>query len=177
MKFGTLEFVNVVNSSILVASSTKTMIERLDSSEVYGSAIDAGLSDTAAFCEQYQIGMEQGANCVIVEAKRAERVWHVACVVLGTDKVDVNGAVRKYLGAKKASFAAMDIATSLTVMEYGGITPVGLPADWPILIDSAVAAADWLIIGSGVRSSKLLVPGQFLGTLPNATTIDITKIV
>lgn len=175
MKFGTLTFIKAVDAHELVAPVTAAMLQQIDSSDVYVSKIDAALSDTAAFCEHYQIGMEQGANCVVIEAKRADKVWYAACLVLGTDRIDVNGAVRKMLGAKKVSFAPMDVATRLTTMEYGGITPLGLPADWPILIDTAVAAADKLIIGSGVRASKLVVSGRLLTTLPNVTVMNLAR--
>ncbi len=90
-------------------------------------------------------------------------------------KIDINGAVRRYLGAKKVSFAPMDMATRLTAMEYGGITPIGLPADWPILVDSAVVKADKLIIGSGLRDSKLLISGRLLTRLPKVTVMDLIK--
>jgi prolyl-tRNA editing enzyme YbaK/EbsC (Cys-tRNA(Pro) deacylase) len=57
-------------------------------------------------------------------------------------------------------------------MAYGGITPFGLPAGWPLLIDSVVAAAAELIVGSGVRHSKLLAPGDVLAKLPGAEVIE-----
>jgi prolyl-tRNA editing enzyme YbaK/EbsC (Cys-tRNA(Pro) deacylase) len=60
-------------------------------------------------------------------------------------------------------------------MEYGGINPIGLPPPWPILIDDAVARQPQLIIGSGLRRSKLLVSGAFLAELPNATVLTIAK--
>ena len=66
------------------------------------------LADTAAFCEHYDIGLGVSANCVIVEAKRADRVWYAACMVLATTRADVNGVVRKHLDARKISFASMD---------------------------------------------------------------------
>ena len=44
--------------------------------------------------------------------------------------------VRKHLGVRKISFAPMDDAVALTGMEYGGITPIGLPAGWPVLVDA-----------------------------------------
>ena len=70
-----------------------------------GQRINPGLADTAAFCEHYDIGLDVSANCVVVEARRAERVWYAACVVLATTRADVNGIVRKHLGARKISFA------------------------------------------------------------------------
>jgi len=60
-------------------------------------------------------------------------------------------------------------------MEYGGITPVGLPADWPILIDENVVEQERVIVGSGVRGSKLLVDTAVLASLPNAEVLAITK--
>ncbi|MFC4909913.1 YbaK/EbsC family protein [Actinomadura gamaensis] len=137
--------------------------------------IDPELADTAAFCERYGVPLEISANCVVVAAKRGGEVSYAACMVLATDRADVNGVVRKHLGARKASFAPMAEATSLTGMEYGGITPVGLPADWPILVDAAVAEAAEVVIGGGVRGSKLLVPGKSLAALPGAEVIPLAQ--
>ena len=57
-------------------------------------------------------------------------------------------------------------------MEYGGITPVGLPVAWRVLVDARVLDIEVAIIGSGVRRSKLLVPGPLLADLPGAQVID-----
>ncbi|MGZ6780930.1 MAG: YbaK/EbsC family protein, partial [Mycobacterium sp.] len=137
--------------------------------------IDPDLADTAAFCAHYDIGLDVSANCVVVEAKRADRVWHAACMVLATTRADVNGIVRKHVDARKISFAAMDTAVSLTGMEYGGITPVGLPDDWPVLVDQQVADQRRVIIGSGIRGSKLLVTSDVLAALPAAEVLSITR--
>lgn len=134
--------------------------------------IDPELADTAAFCERYRVALAESANCVVVEGRRAGESSFAACVVLATTRADVNGVVRRQLGARKASFAAMDDAVAATGMEYGGITPIGLPAGWPVLIDPAVGAAGPVVIGSGVRRSKLVVPGAVLATLPGALVID-----
>lgn len=97
----------------------------------------------------------------------------VACVVLATTRADVNGVVRRLLDARKASFASMDDAVAQTGMEYGGITPLGLPSDWPILVDAAVAAiATDVVVGSGVRRSKIVLPGAALADVPGAQVID-----
>jgi prolyl-tRNA editing enzyme YbaK/EbsC (Cys-tRNA(Pro) deacylase) len=135
--------------------------------------IDPELADTAAFCERYEIPLEMSANCVIVAAKRGGEVRHAACLVLATARVDVNGIVRRHLDARKTSFAAMDQATSLTGMEYGGITPLGLPKEWPVLVDVAVAAEGYVVVGSGLRRSKLLLPGRILAGLPGAEVIAL----
>ena len=175
MQFGKLEFGPADEAAHLLAPATAAALAGAGTSEVLVAAIDPELADTQAFCDHYEIAVEAGANCVIVEAKRGERTWYAACLVLGSDKVDVNGVVRKHLGAKKASFAAMETATALTGMEYGGINPIGIPADWPVLVDEAVAAGDRLVIGSGIRGSKLLVTGAFLAALPNAEVLPIAR--
>jgi prolyl-tRNA editing enzyme YbaK/EbsC (Cys-tRNA(Pro) deacylase) len=57
-------------------------------------------------------------------------------------------------------------------MEYGGITPIGLPEDWPVLIDAAVVDLPYAVVGSGLRKSKLLVPGKVLASWPAAEVVD-----
>jgi prolyl-tRNA editing enzyme YbaK/EbsC (Cys-tRNA(Pro) deacylase) len=140
---------------------------------VLAAAIDPGLADTAAFCAAYGVDLDISANCVVLAAKRSGGVTQLAaCMVLATTRADVNGLARRTLEARKASFAPMDAAVAETGMEYGGITPLGLPAGWPVLVDAAVAAHDRVVIGSGVRHSKLLVPGALLAALPGAAVLD-----
>ena len=62
-------------------------------------------------------------------------------------------------------------AVELTGMEYGGITPVGLPPDWPIFVAGQVAAAGPVVIGSGLRRSKLRLDGALLADLPDAQVV------
>lgn len=134
--------------------------------------IDPEVADTARFCERYGVTAEESANCVVVAARRGNETRLAACVVLASTRADVNGLVRRQLDARKASFASMDVAVAETGMEYGGITPVGLPASWPLLVDAAVVAAPRVIIGSGLRGSKLWLPGAALGQLPHARVLD-----
>jgi prolyl-tRNA editing enzyme YbaK/EbsC (Cys-tRNA(Pro) deacylase) len=109
---------------------------------------------------------------VVVAARRAGQTALAACVVLATTRADVNGLVRRHLGARKASFAPQDVAVAESGMEFGGITPVGLPADWPVLVDPEVEAADFVVIGSGTRGGKLAVAGSLLAALPAAEVLD-----
>jgi len=141
----------------------------------YAVAIDPGLADTAAFCAEYDVPMAASANCVIVHGKRAGESTYAAVMVLATHRADVNGVIRKHLGVRKISFAAQDDAVESTGMEYGGITPIGLPAAWPILVDQAVADAGLVVIGSGIRASKLLLDGAELAKLPNATVLELAS--
>lgn len=135
--------------------------------------IDPELADTAAFCEAYDSPPSHSANCVVVAGKRAGEVRYAAVLVLATDRADINGVVRRHLDVRKISFAPMEQAVELTGMEYGGITPVGLPEDWPVLVDERVLAAGDVVIGSGVRASKLLVAAADLAALPGAVVLDL----
>ncbi|WP_019815054.1 YbaK/EbsC family protein [Saccharomonospora saliphila] len=134
--------------------------------------IDPDLADTADFCATYGSPLSASANCVVVAGKRAGQTRYAAALVLATTRADVNTVIRRRLDVRKASFAPMDEAVELTGMAYGGITPVGLPPEWPVLLDTAVAEAPELVIGSGVRGSKLLVTGGFLASLPGAEVVE-----
>ena len=139
--------------------------------DVQVTEIDPGLADTAAFCEHYRVAPAESANCVVVVARRGGQTRYAACMVAATTRADVNGLVRRHLDARKASFAPVADATAATGMEYGGITPVGLPPDWPVLVDEAVAKTPAVIVGSGIRGSKLRLPGRLLAALPSAQVL------
>lgn len=141
-------------------------------SQVMVSEIDPELADTAAFCSRYGVALAESANCVVLSGRRAGVTTLAACVVLATTRADVNGLARRRLDVRKISFASMDVAVSASGMEYGGITPLGLPADWPILVDRAVADAGPVVVGSGVRRSKIIVPGELLAGVPGAQVLD-----
>jgi len=143
--------------------------------ECFVAPIDPALADTAAFCAAYAVLLDVSANCVVVVGRRGEDTTMAACLVLATDRADVNKTVRKHLNVRKISFASMDDAVSRSGMEYGGITPIGLPAGWPILIDTTVAATEWLVIGSGIRGSKIAIAGAALAALPNVTTLALAQ--
>ncbi|GAB2850729.1 YbaK/EbsC family protein [Streptomyces deserti] len=134
---------------------------------------DPQWADTAVFVQHYGRDLlEKSANCVVVAGKRGGEATLAACVVLSTTRVDVNGVVRRQLGARKASFAPMDTATGETGMEYGGITPIGLPEGWPVLVDAAVVDLPYVLVGSGRRRGKLLVPGKAFAELPGAVVLE-----
>ncbi|MFI9548164.1 YbaK/EbsC family protein [Streptomyces sp. NPDC052016] len=134
---------------------------------------DPQWADTAVFVEHYgQELLEQSANCVVVAGRRGGETTLAACVVPSPTRVDVNGVVRRQLGVRKASFAPMDTAVGETGMEYGGITPVGLPDAWPVLVDSAVVDLPYVLVGSGRRRGKLLVPGKAFAELPGAVVLE-----
>ncbi|MFC7494303.1 MULTISPECIES: YbaK/EbsC family protein [unclassified Nocardioides] len=134
--------------------------------------IDPEVADTAAMAAAYDIGMDTGANCVVVGGARAGDERIAACLVRADTRADVNSRVRKELDVRKASFLPMDRAVEETAMEYGGITPVGLPDGWRLLVDARVVEMEVAVIGSGVRRSKLLLPGALVADLPGAEVIE-----
>jgi prolyl-tRNA editing enzyme YbaK/EbsC (Cys-tRNA(Pro) deacylase) len=132
---------------------------------------DPALADTAAFCEAYGYSPDDSANTIIVVGK-GETPRPVACVVLASTRLDVNGVVRRRLEVRKASFASADETMQLTGMEIGGVTAFALPAGLPLWIDAAVMARERIILGGGSRSIKVLTPPSTLTMLDNATVID-----
>ena len=170
---GTLTWMPAADRPDLMATPVSAAVGGLEADRLYVAEIDGSLADTAAFCQAYAVGLDQSANCVVVAGRRGETVTTAACLVLATDRADVNKTVRKHLDVRKISFAPMEDAVAQTGMEYGGITPVGLPADWPILVDTAVTRQPWLVIGSGLRRSKIAVSGEALAQLPGVTVLDL----
>ena len=174
-QIGSLVFAPVLEHLELLAEPVQRAVWDFSngiSASIGISEIDPEVSDTASFCEKYDIGLEVAANCVIVEGKRGEERKYAACIILATSRADVNGIVRKELDARKVSFAQKEEAVSRSNMEFGAITPIGLPSDWPIFVDSDVANSAYVIIGSGIRKSKLAIPGKLLGVLPNVKVIE-----
>lgn len=134
--------------------------------------IDPEYADTAAMSEKYDVPMADGANCVVVMGRREGQERLAACVVRADTRADVNNLVKRILDVRKASFLSMDRAVEQSGMEYGGITPVGLPEAWRVLVDDACLDIPAAVIGSGVRRSKLLVPGPLLAELPRAEVLS-----
>ena len=134
--------------------------------------IDPDLADTAACAEAYDLPLDSGANCVVISGRRAGEERVAACLVRADTRADVNGLVKRTLDVRKCSFHPLERAVEETGMEYGGITPLGLPASWRLLVDAAVPSIEVAVVGYGVRRSKLLVPGYLLGVLPGAEVVE-----
>jgi len=126
---------------------------------------DPELADTAAFCAAYGVPLERSANTIVVASRRPEG-HHVACVLLATTRLDVNGLIRRRMEVKKASFARAEETAALTGMMIGGVTPFALPEKLAVWVDSAVMALDWVILGAGSRSAKVRVDPSVLLLLP-----------
>lgn len=169
---GTLTWVPLSQHLELVAAPVAAAAALVPSALV--AQIDADLADTTQYCAAYDVDPAHCANCVVVAGRRASTTY-AAVLVLATDRADVNKVVRKELDVRRISFADQGVAEELTDMRQGGITPVGLPADWVLLIDEAVAGAGRVVIGGGVRGSKLLVEAADLVALPNVRVLALAQ--
>ena len=170
---GELDTVPALDRPDLLAPAVAAALAGLDglAGQVSVAEIDPDLADTAAFCERYGVAPEESANCVVIAGRRGGETSYAACMVAATTRADVNGLVRRHMGVRKASFGPVDEVTALTGMEYGGITPIGLPGQWPVLVDADVAKLAVAVIGSGIRGSKLWLPGRLLAELPGAEVL------
>jgi len=171
-RIGSLESLPALSHPELLAPPVqKALTEWAGASEVAVVEIDPAYADTAAMSERYDVPMAVGANCVVVTGKREGEERMAACVVRADTRADVNNLVKRTLDVRKASFLPMDRAVAESGMEFGGITPIGLPAGWRIFVDEACLDVPAAVIGSGVRRSKLLVPGRLLGEIPGADVL------
>lgn len=137
------------------------------------AVIDPHLADTVAFCAAHDVDPSAGANCVVVEGRRGEVATTAAVLVLASDRADINGVVRRHLGARKISFADQETTERESAMVRGGITPIGLPPQWRLLIDERVLARGRVLVGGGVRGAKIIVEAAELAAQPGAESIDL----
>ena len=169
LRLGTLATEPVLDHLDLVAPPVADALRDWPaSSEVGVVEIDPALADTAALCEAAGLPLEASANCVLVGGRRGGEERVAACMVPADRRVDVNHGVKRLLDVRKASFLPMDRAVEGSGMEHGGITPIGLPPSWRLLVHPSLLDVPVVVIGSGVRRSKLLLPGRLLGELPGA---------
>jgi prolyl-tRNA editing enzyme YbaK/EbsC (Cys-tRNA(Pro) deacylase) len=141
--------------------------------QVAVAEIDPAHADTATLTSLHDLPLDASANCVLVAGRRGDAERIAACVVPASTFADVNTRVRKLLDARKASFMPMDRATAESGQEYGGIGPLGLPEGWRVFVDSRFADDGALaLMGSGVRHSKLLMPGPLLCAMPGAEVVE-----
>jgi prolyl-tRNA editing enzyme YbaK/EbsC (Cys-tRNA(Pro) deacylase) len=164
----------------LLAPPVLTALEGMPSdltARLQVAEIDPDHADTAVLVEQTGLAMEDMANCIVISGARAGEERVCAALVLGHTRADVNKTIRKLLDVRKCSFMAMDEAVERTGMEYGGITPLGLPDSWPVLVDDRVAQREWIVIGSGLRRSKIRLPGSVATQLPGARVVENLALV
>jgi prolyl-tRNA editing enzyme YbaK/EbsC (Cys-tRNA(Pro) deacylase) len=162
-----LTWVPAADRPDLLAEPVRRSLHSMPDPELLEVAeIDPAVADTQALVDSSDVLLEDCANCIVVAGRRGQEERVAAVLVLATTRADVNTTVRKALDARRASFMTMDRAVEETGMEYGGITPVGLPEGWPVLVDQQVLDRACVVIGSGVRRSKLRLPGAAVRDLP-----------
>lgn len=167
-----LRYVPVLDHLDLVADPVAAALRLWPhAGDVLVAEIDPELADTAAMTEAYGLDLTDSANCVVVSGKRAGEERIAACLVRADTRADVNSLVKRTLDVRKASFHPMERAVEETGMEHGGITPLGLPDGWRLLVDERVTGIERAIVGSGVRRSKLFLPGRLLAELPGAEVV------
>src|SRR5262245_35145483 len=153
-----------------IEASVRAVLDGLGA-EYEALPCDPDLADTAAFCEAYGVAPEDSANAIVVVGKADPRVY-ACCVVLATTRLDVNGAVRRRLGTRKASFASADETRDLTGMLIGGVTPFALPDDLPVWVDARVMARPRVVVGGGSRSLKIRLDPAVFREVAGAEVVD-----
>ena len=172
-QLGKADGVAATTRADLLADPVAAALRAWEHSEEAGVIeIDPDLADTAALSEAYDLPMEASGNCVVVVGKREGEERVAACVVRADTRADVNNLVKRRLDVRKATFLSMERATAESGMEYGGITPLGLPEPWRVLVDASLLDQPLVVVGSGVRRSKLLLPGPVLADLPRAEVVE-----
>ena len=129
------------------------------------------LADTKIFCKEYGIDLKDSVNAILVKTKTGE-LKYAACALLATTRLDINKTIRKKLGARKVSFADIKETAKLTAMSIGGVTPLALPRDLPLWVDSRVMQRDSIVLGGGNRSSKIKVSPKIFNYTLNTEIVE-----
>lgn len=178
LSLGTVRWVNALGAPQLLGPVVWKQLETWNQAhpelvaQVFACEIDPELSDTAIMSQNYDIPMEASVNCVLVAGKREGTERTAAVAVRASTRADINGTIKRMLDVRKASFVPMDRAVEESTMEYGGITPIGLPTSWRFVVDGSIDADSWIVIGSGIRASKIALPGSVLVALTGAEVIE-----
>jgi prolyl-tRNA editing enzyme YbaK/EbsC (Cys-tRNA(Pro) deacylase) len=159
-----------MNKAKFIEDTVKSTLESL-AIEYEWIEVDPDFADTASFCKKYGFGMDKSGNTIILASKRGEKKYS-ACIVLGTDRLDVNKKVRDLMGVSRLSFANADEIMYLTGMMVGGVTPFGLPNSLPIYIDATIMSKDYVILGGGSRSGKIKISPSALLNIRSAKVIE-----
>lgn len=168
--FPVLERTDLVPTAI--ANAVKSWSGPQLQSEFWVAEIDPDFAGGIELCNKYQVDPKNGANCLIVEGKRGTMKTLVACLVPVGYKYDMSGVVKRRLNVRQVSVASLEYVLSVTKMEYGSITPIGIPEDWKVFIDPLVLSSERIIIGGGLKKSKLSIPSEALLSLPGAEVVE-----
>ena len=168
-----LEFKKIEENKDLLPDIVYAYIKDFDKEGLIKAAkIDPAFADGESLSREYDIPYEMELNCLIVEGQRGENRKYAALVVPYGKRANMNAKVRGPLDAKKVSFADLNQVCKITGMEYGSITPVGLPEDFVILIDEMVFAQKDVIVGSGKVNGKLMLPSELFRQMDNCIIVE-----
>lgn len=99
----TLKFEPAIKRPDIISSSIADLLKHWTAStpveEILVAEIDPAFAGGNDFCSHYGVSLDDGANCVIVEAVRGDEKTIAACVAPVNCKMDFNGIVRKTLNA------------------------------------------------------------------------------
>lgn len=175
-KVGTLEFFPISENKHLVPEPVLDLAEKFSEYErPLVAEIDPTYMGGQELCDHYGIDPSDGANCVIVQATKGDSVTFAAVVTPVGMRADLNGAVRRQLDARKVSLAPLDEVLKITQMEYGSITPFGLPKSWKILVHPNIIQKEQIIIGGGRQISKILISIETLKKLPDFEMVEESR--
>lgn len=177
-----LEFKPVVERPDLVPSTVLEVVTSWsvpqEKTDFLVAEIDPEFAGGIELCNKYNLNPMHGANCLVVMGSRAGNNTFASCLVPVGYRYDMSGVIRKAMNARQVSVAPLDFVLSESKMEYGSITPIGLPKDWLLFIDPLVLKSERIIIGGGLKRSKLSIPSSTLLSLPNAVQLDgVAKLV
>ncbi|EHJ56357.1 hypothetical protein HMPREF9318_01741 [Streptococcus urinalis FB127-CNA-2] len=155
------------NDSLLPSTVSKFIGSLEKANQIKVAEIDPQFADGKALSQAYNVPIEMEYNCLVVEAKRQKNKQLAAVLVPREKRINMNATLKRPLNASKVSFANLKEVLEKTTMEFGSITPVGLPKDWPILVDKSVQEQSEIIVGGGYVHSKLKISVESLQAFPN----------
>jgi prolyl-tRNA editing enzyme YbaK/EbsC (Cys-tRNA(Pro) deacylase) len=171
-----LKFEPVLNRPDLVPTTVFEIVKNWtgpqDPLDFLVAEIDPEYAGGVELCNKYNVDPKKGANCLVVEGRRGQNKIMASCLVPVGYKYDMSGVVRKHLNVRQVSVAPLDYVIENSKMEFGSITPIGLPKEWLVFIDPLVLKEERIIIGGGLKKSKLSIPSEVLLSLPGAIKLE-----
>ena len=159
MKIGNLDFFPVIDKKEMVPDTIYNAVYNWSGvcpkDSFWVANINPNYAGGQELCEHYMIDPKIGANCLVVEGKRNSTTTYAVCLVPVGYRYNMSSVIRKAMNARQVSVAPLDMVLEKSKMEYGSITPIGLPEDWTLYIDPLVLKNERIIIGGGYVSSKL----------------------
>ena len=162
-----MKFDKIGSSRNLLPENVYRCLKAIDPEETVKVAeINPSCADGESLHQVYGVPYEKELNCLVVAGSRGEETTYAALLVPYGKRASMNSVVRTPLNAKKVVFADLEYVIRETGMEFGSITPVGLPEGWKILAEETVLDQETVIIGGGRVCSKIEIPTAVLKTLP-----------